>query len=90
MLFAAGGSTAASALQAAASGGAFVIGSETDLYPELQGYGPLLLTSATNDVRAGVLDLMRLARRDEFPPGNISAPSNWLPGTIWIARSRQT
>ncbi len=69
VVFAAGGNTASAALQAAAASGVFVIGTETDLYPELEGIRPFLLTSATNDVRAGVLELMRLARRHEFPSG---------------------
>ena len=69
VVFAAGGNTATAALQAAASSGTFVIGTETDLYPELEELRPHLLTSATNDVRAGVLELIRLAVRVRFPSG---------------------
>jgi basic membrane protein A and related proteins len=69
VLFAAGGGTATAALEAAASNGILVIGSETDLYPELPEIRPLLLTSATNDIRSGVLELMRLAHRKDLPSG---------------------
>jgi basic membrane protein A and related proteins len=69
VLFAAGGRTAEGALQAAAASGIDVIGAETDLYPELESIRPMLVTSATNDVRSGVLELVRLAGRGEFPAG---------------------
>jgi basic membrane protein A len=69
VLFAAGGNTAQAALKTAASNGTYVIGSETDLYGELPDLRPMLLTSAINDVRSGVLDLLRQAQAGTFPSG---------------------
>ncbi len=70
VLFAAGGNTARVALEAAASDHILVIGSETDLYGELPGLQAELLSSATNNVRLGVLDLVRQAGAKSFPSGN--------------------
>ncbi len=70
VLFAAGGRTAGAALQAAASEGVYVIGAESDLYVEADAIRPLLLTSAVNDVRLGVTQLVRLVRREKFPSGD--------------------
>jgi len=69
VLFAAGGGTADAALEAAANDGASVIGAETDNYTRLTEIRPRLVTSAVNDVRSGVHELMRLAREGQFPPG---------------------
>jgi basic membrane protein A len=87
VLFAAGGETADGALQAAAAQGAFVIGTETDLYLRLVEVRPRLLTSATNDVRRGVLGLLRLARQGQLPSGEYMgqvglAPFHALDGSI--------
>ena len=86
VLFAAGGNTATAALQAAASNGIFVIGSETDLYPDLPGIRPLLLTSATNDIRSGVLELLRMARRKALPSGDYIGDAKLAP---WHALDRR-
>lgn len=69
VLFAAGGGTADAALEAAAAEGAYVIGAETDNYARLTDIRPRLATSAVNDVRSGVHELMRLARAGQFPSG---------------------
>ena len=68
-LFAAGGNTATAALETAAANGAYVIGSETDLYANLTNLRPMLLTSAVNDVRLGVFELVRQAHGGHFPSG---------------------
>ena len=69
VLFAAGGETADAALQAAAGNGALVIGTETDAYARLEDVRPLLLTSAVNDIRSGVRDLLEAARQGKLPAG---------------------
>lgn len=69
IVFAAGHDTAAAALRAAAGQGALVIGTETDLYASMVDIRGELLTSATNDVRSGVLDLVRLGREGRWPKG---------------------
>ncbi len=78
VVFAAGGGTADAALEAAASGGSFVIGTETDVYARLPNIRSVLLTSAMNDVRSGTLDLLRLARQGQFPSGE-------FPGQVSLA-----
>src|SRR5262249_51693526 len=69
VLFAAGGSTADAALEAAADQGITVIGAETDNYTRLTGIRPELATSAVSDIRSGVRDLIQLAREGKFPSG---------------------
>ena len=61
VIFAAGGNTADAALETAAGQGAYVIGSETDEYESLTDIRSRLVSSAVNDVRTGVRDLMRLS-----------------------------
>ena len=69
VLFAAGGETADAALQAAAENGALVIGTETDAYTRLEAARPQLLTSAVNEVRSGVRELLHWARQGTLPAG---------------------
>jgi basic membrane protein A len=69
VVFAAGGETADAVLLEAAANGALVIGSETDLYDRLPELRPSLLTSAFNDIRSGVRDLLRAARHGTLPAG---------------------
>jgi basic membrane protein A len=70
VLFAAGGGTADAALEAAAEQGAYVIGAEADPYTRMIDVRPRLVTSAINDIRSGVNELMRLTRAGQFPSGN--------------------
>ena len=86
VLFAAGGRTADGALQTAAAEGAYVIGSETDRYLDLPAIRPRLLTSATSDVRSGVLRLLKLLRRGEFPSGEFTGGIKLAP---WHDLARQ-
>jgi basic membrane protein A and related proteins len=86
VLFAAGGNTARAALETAAANRAFVIGSETDLYGDLTQIRPLLLTSAVNDVRGGMLELLRRARRAELPSGEYVGETGLAP---WHDLDRQ-
>lgn len=79
VLFAAGGGTADAALEAAANEGASVIGAETDNYARLADIRPRLATSAVNDVRSGVHELMRLAREGQFPAGESMGQVNLAP-----------
>ncbi len=87
VIFAAGGNTAYAALETAAGQGAYVIGSETDQYESLTDIRSRLVSSAMNDVRSGVRDLMRLARNNQLPAEIFSVKSNLHPSTIWIAKS---
>jgi basic membrane protein A len=69
VLFAAGGATGEAALETAAKQGAAVIGSETDAYAGLTDIRSQIVSSALNDIRSGVLNLMRLSRKENFPSG---------------------
>ena len=79
VVFAAGGNTANAALDAAAEKGAYVIGSETDEYESLSDIRSRLVSSEVNDVRSGVRDLMRLARTNHLPAGNLFGPIALAP-----------
>jgi len=74
VIFAAGGNTADAALETAAGQDIYVIGSETDRYEDLTDIRSRLVSSALNDVRTGIRDLMRLARTDSLPTGNYFGP----------------
>jgi basic membrane protein A len=87
LVFAAGGETADAALEAAARHGTLVIGSETDLYERLPRVRPRLVTSAVNDIRSGVLELVGLARKGGMKPGEYwgrigLAPFHDLAGAV--------
>ncbi len=86
VLFAAGGKTADAALQAAASQGAYVIGSETDLYLDLPDIRPQLLSSATNDIRTGLKQVITMTRQDKFPAGEYIGDEKLAP---WHDLDRQ-
>ncbi len=86
VLFAAGGNTAAAALQAAAAQGVEVIGSETDLYLDMPELRAQLLTSAVNDVRPALLELLGRARQHQLPRGEYSGPSGLAPFHDWDRR----
>ena len=79
VIFAAGGTTADAALETTAGQGAYVIGSETDEYESLMDIRSRLVSSAINDVRTGVRDLMRLARNNQLPTGNFFGPITLAP-----------
>lgn len=79
VLFAAGGATADAALETAANEGASVIGAEADNYARLTDIRSRLVTSAINDVRSGVRELMRLARQGQFPSGEFMGQVNLAP-----------
>jgi basic membrane protein A and related proteins len=79
VLFAAGGTTADAALEAAASHGAYVIGSETDPYARLTDIRPQLLTSAVNDIGPGVAKLVRVAKSGQFPKGDFFGGTSLAP-----------
>ena len=79
VIFAAGGNTADAALETAAGQGVYVIGSEIDEYESLTEVRSRLVSSAIEDVRIGVRDLMRLARTDQLPAGNFFGPIELAP-----------
>jgi basic membrane protein A len=79
VIFAAGGNTANAALETAAAQGAYVIGSETDQYESLTDIRSRLVSSAMNDVRTGVRNLMRLVRNNQMPAGNYFGPIMLAP-----------
>ena len=86
VVFAAGGQTANAALQSAAAQGAYVIGSETDLYGELTLIRPELLTCATSDVRSGILDILTETRETKLPAGEFIGAVKLAP---WHNLDRQ-
>ncbi len=86
VVFAAGGGTADAALQTAAGQGAHVIGAETDVYGSLATIRPELLTSATSDVRTGVVRIVRLLGRGKFPDGQFMGDVKLAP---WHDLDRQ-
>ncbi|HEX8990302.1 MAG TPA: hypothetical protein VF784_01365, partial [Anaerolineales bacterium] len=69
-----------------AAEGAYVIGSETDRYLDLPAIRPRLLTSAANEVRSGVLRLLKLMRRGQFPSGEFTGEVKLAP---WHDLGRQ-
>ena len=86
VVFAAGGTTADAALQAAAGQGAYVIGAETDVYGRLALVRQQLLTSAISDVRSGVVTIIRRMRRNNFPAGQFAGAVKLAP---WHDLDRQ-
>jgi basic membrane protein A and related proteins len=79
VIFAAGGRTADAALEAASAQGAYVIGSETDLYLDLPDIRPRLLSSATNDIRTSLVQIITLTRRGKFPAGQFMGSVKLAP-----------
>ncbi len=79
VLFAAGGETGDAALEAAAGEGAYVIGTETDAYLRLAEVRPRVVSSAINEIRPGVRELMRSARQRGFPPGDFFGQISLAP-----------
>ncbi len=68
VLFAAGGETGRSALQAAASMGIYVIGADEDMYYQIEA-SDFVLRSAVKQAGTGVYELIRLAVAGQFPAG---------------------
>ena len=83
VLFAAGNETADAALESAAQQRVNVIGAETDPYARLTDVQPWLITSAINEIRPGIYDLMRLARDGKLPSGNYFGESRLGPFHEW-------
>jgi basic membrane protein A and related proteins len=79
VLFAAGGTTADAALGAAASRGAYVIGSETDPYSRLTDIDPQLVSSAVSEIPSALEELVRMAQAGEFPSGNFFGQTDLAP-----------
>ncbi len=79
VVFAAGGNTADAALETAANDGAYVIGSETDVYARLTGIRSQLVSSAVSDIRSGVRDLMRLSKSGQLPSGDYFGQTDLAP-----------
>jgi basic membrane protein A len=70
VLFAAGGETADAALESGVQQSIYVIGAEADPYQRMPDIRPRLITSAINDIRDDIRELMILAREGKLPPGN--------------------
>jgi basic membrane protein A len=79
IIFAAGAQTADAALVAAARAGALVMGTETDVYERLPSVRAQLVTSAINDIRSGVLDLLQLVRKGGLPDGEYAGQVGLAP-----------
>ena len=90
VLFAAGSGTGDAALESAANQGVAVIGAETDAYTRLMSIRPQLVSSALNDIRLGVRDLMRLTRSGQFPSGEFFGQVGLAPFHEWESRIPQT
>ena len=90
VLFAAGSGTGDAALESAANQGVAVIGAETDAYTRLMSIRPQLVSSALNDIRLGVRDLMRLTRSGQFPSGEFFGQVELAPFHEWESRIPQT
>lgn len=83
VVFAAGGGTAEAALESAAGQGIPVIGSETDAFADLPDIRPMVVSSAVDDIRSGVLDLIRITRAGQFSPGEFFGQVNLAPFQDW-------
>ncbi len=79
VIFAAGDVTEGAALEAAAAHGSLVIGSETDQSANLMEFRPQLLTSAIDEIRPGIVDLMREAQAGQFPAGDFFGQVSLTP-----------
>ena len=79
VVFAAGGGTADAALETAAQQRVIVIGAETDAYKRTTDLRPWLITSAINDIHAGIRELIGLTRDGKFPSGNYFGQSRLAP-----------
>ena len=86
VVFAVGEETAEAALAAAATGGALVIGAETDVYAGLPEIRPQLVTSATLDFRSGLLTLLRETVEGRFPAGDYQGRVGLAPFHDFEAR----
>ena len=90
VLFAAGSGTGDAALESAANQGVAVIGAETDAYTRLMSIRQQLVSSALNDIRLGVRDLMRLTRSGQFPSDEFFGQVELAPFHEWESRIPQT
>lgn len=79
VVFAAGGGTAQAALESAAGQDIPVIGSETDAFTDLPNIRPMVVSSAVDDIRSGVLDLIRMSRTGQFPAGEFFGQTRLAP-----------
>ena len=86
VVFAAGGQTAQAALEAAGGQGVYVIGADTDQYLDLATVRPFLLSSAMSDVRSGIVEIVTLMRRGQFPSGEFVGDVKLAP---WHDLDRQ-
>ena len=78
-LFAAGGGTADAVLETAAQQKVTVIGAETDPYTRITELRPWLITSAINNIHAGIRELIGLKRAGKFPSGNYFGQTRLAP-----------
>jgi basic membrane protein A and related proteins len=79
VVFAAGGDTGTAVLEAASNAGADVIAAETDPYDGLPSIRPHLLSAAVDEIRQGLLDMLRAARAGKLSGGNFFGPGGLAP-----------
>ena len=79
VIFGCGGITGNGALTAAAHGGAYVIGVDTDQYFTLPEAAPRMLSSALKMMAPGVFDLILKAKQGTFPVGNYLGTAGFAP-----------
>jgi basic membrane protein A and related proteins len=83
ILFAAGNETADAALETAAQQKVDVIAAETDPYMRMNEIRPWLITSAINDFRTHIREMMGLTRNGKFPSGNYFGQTRLAPFHEW-------
>ena len=90
ILFAAGNETADAALETAAQQRVNVIAAGTDPYMRMNELRPWLITSAINDIRTGILEMMGLTRDGRFPSGNYFGRTRLAPFREWERQVSQS
>jgi basic membrane protein A len=83
VVFAAGGATGDAALETAAQQKVIVIAAEADPYVRLADVRPKLISSAINDIRSGILELMGQIRERKISSGNFFGQTRLAPFHEW-------
>lgn len=79
IIFGGGGATGNGAVEAGASAGIYVIGVDVDQYLTLPKAAPKLLSSATKDIKNGVLQSLIAASNGQLKGGNTIGPTGLAP-----------
>jgi basic membrane protein A and related proteins len=79
VIFGCGGVTGNGALIAAARGGLYAVGVDTDQYLTVPEAAPRMLSSAMKLITPGVFELLQSARNNSFPGGNYEGDVSYAP-----------